>query len=91
MHKRDVYTLILGAKDPRVSTSIHSLQVALLSVNDRVLQGDDFQFIRYIGHTVQGGYKGAFVVARGQTLSPESIDKVKAIAKEQGVAKSLDC
>ena len=58
----------------------------LLSLNDCVLQGDDFQFIRYIGHTVQGGYKGAFVVARGQTLSSESIEKVKAIAKEQGVA-----
>ena len=78
--------MISGVKDSRVSTLIHSLLVVLLTLNDCVLQGDDFQFIRYIGHTVQGGYKGAFVVARGQTLSSESIEKVKAIAKEQGVA-----
>ena len=39
-------------------------------------QNPEFQFIRYIGHTVQGGYKGAFVLARSNSISPESLVEV---------------
>jgi len=48
-------------------------------------QGEDFQFIRYVGHTLQGGYKGAFVVSKTPELSPASLAEVQKMATDQGL------
>jgi len=48
-------------------------------------QGEDFQFIRYVGHTLQGGYKGAFILSKSPQLSPDALVQVKKIAANQGL------
>lgn len=48
-------------------------------------QGEEYQFVRYVGHTVQGGYKGAFVLAKNPTVSAASLVEIKKVAKEQGL------
>ena len=40
------------------------------------MQGNDWQLVRYVGHTLQGGYKGSFVLSRTADLSPASLAEV---------------
>ncbi|EKX44584.1 hypothetical protein GUITHDRAFT_109359 [Guillardia theta CCMP2712] len=54
-------------------------------------QGKDWQFVRYVGHTLQGGYKGAFVLSRTPELSASALEEVKAVATEQGLDLSGFC
>jgi len=48
-------------------------------------QGSDWQFVRYVGHTLQGGYKGAFVLSKSGALSEQSMAQVRVVAAEQGI------
>jgi len=51
----------------------------------------EFKFIYYNGKTRQNTYEGAFVYSRSQSLEPESMKKVYAIAKEAGMNPDQFC
>ena len=51
----------------------------------------EFKFIYYNGKTRQNTYDGAFVYARQRELSPESMKKVYAIAKDAGMNPDQFC
>lgn len=47
--------------------------------------GQEFVFVQYKGHTLQGSYYGGFVYARKPYLPRTAMDKVAKVAREHGI------
>ncbi|CAN0120199.1 unnamed protein product [Pylaiella littoralis] len=47
--------------------------------------GEEFVFVQYKGHTLQGSYDGGFVYARKPFLPKSALGKVAKVAKEHGI------
>nr|BDS38361.1 violaxanthin deepoxidase like protein [synthetic construct] len=47
--------------------------------------GEEFVFVQYKGHTLQGSYDGGFVYARKPTLPSTALAKVAKVARDHGI------